>query len=230
MPALGLLGAATFAPPARSGGADAIALVVLLTQFAMLRAPLARSQVRLYAWQSTAVSALAIFLASTRHAPDLYALAALSFSLKAVLVPRVVLRLLRDAPADVATSSRLGVATTVLVALALSVFGFFVVGRVPIGGGSLPAPALGMAAAVVLVAFLLAVVRADVVSQAVGFFSLENGVSVAGLVVASGLPLLVEVAFLFDLLAAAVAFGILMRAHHSRAKTLSADVLGRLRG
>ena len=69
-----------------------------------------------------------------------------------------------------------------------------------------------------LVAFVLMIVRRDVVSQAIGFFSLENGVSLASLVVAAGMPLILEVAFLFDLLVAVVVFGVLMRLHHGRAQ------------
>ena len=225
-----VMAAAPPVPSTFSGGAEAIALVVLLTEFAMLRAPLSRSQVRLYAFQSLAVSALAVFVAATQHVPELYVLAGLSFVLKVVLVPAIVLRLLRDARVDVAASNRLGVATMVLLAIAISVFGFFVVGSLPVHSRSLPTPALGMAAAVILVAFLLVILRSDVVSQAVGFFSLENGVSVASLVVAAGLPLIVEVAFLFDLLVAVVVFGVLMRVHHGRTQTLSTDVLDRLRG
>ena len=217
-------------PSTVSGVSEAIALVVLLTEFAMLRAPLSRSQIRLYAFQSLAVSALAVFVAATQHVPELYVLAALSFGLKVVVVPAIVLRLLRDARVDLAASNRLGVASMVLLAIAISVFGFFVVGSLPVHSRSLPTPALGMAAAVILVAFLLVILRSDVVSQAVGFFSLENGVSVASLVVAAGLPLIVEVAFLFDLLVAVVVFGVLMRVHHGRTQTLSTDVLDRLRG
>lgn len=222
--------AAPAVPSAFSGGAEAIALLVLLTEFAMLRAPLSRSQIRLYAFQSLAVSALAALVAATQHMPDLYALAGLSFTLKVILVPGIVLRLLKDARVDVAASNRLGVATMVLLAIAVSVFGFFVVGSLPVHSHSLPTSALGLSAAVVLVAFLLVILRADVVSQAVGFFSLENGVSVASLVVAAGLPLIVEVAFLFDLLVAVVVFGVLMRVHHGRTQTLSTDELDRLRG
>jgi hydrogenase-4 component E len=218
------------APSTFSGVTEAIAIVVLLTEFAMLRAPFSRSQIRLYAVQSLAVSSLAVFVAATQHEPDLYALAAVSFVLKVILVPGIILRLLRDARVDVAASNRLGVATMVLLAIAISVFGFFVVGSLPVHSNSLPAPALGVAAAVVLVAFLLVILRSDVVSQAVGFFSLENGVSVASLVVAAGLPLIVEVAFLFDLLVAVVVFGVLIRVHHGRGQTLYTDALDRLRG
>jgi hydrogenase-4 component E len=217
-------------PSSFSGGTEAIALVVLLTEFAMLRAPLARSQIRLYAFQSLAVSALAVFVAATRHIDELYVLAALSFVLKVVLVPGIVLRLLRDTRADLAGSNRFGVATMVLVAIGISVFGFFVVGNLSVHSHSLPAPAFGLATAVILVAFLLVILRSDVVSQAVGFFSLENGVSMASLVIAAGIPLIVEVAFLFDLMVAVVVFGVLMRVHHGRGRTLSTEALDRLRG
>ena len=82
----------------------------------------------------------------------------------------------------------------------------------------------------VLVAFVLMIMRQDVVSQAIGFFSLENGVSLTALVVAAGLPLILEIVFLFDLLVAVVVFGLLIRVHHGRAESLSTADLTRLRG
>ena len=217
-------------PSAIAGTEDVVAVVVLLTELAMLRAPLLRSQVRLYAFQSLAVSVLAVVVAATRHEPDVYALAALSFALKVVIVPSVMTRLLRDVEADLAGSARLGVASSILVALGVSVFGFFTIGSLHVHSALLPETTLAVASAVVLVAFVLVVLRSDVVSQAMGFFSLENGVSIASLVIAAGLPLVVETTFLFDLLVAVVAFGIIMRVHHDRSKTLSTDELDRLRG
>jgi hydrogenase-4 component E len=217
-------------PSATAGTEDVVAVVVLLTEFAMLRAPLLRSQVRLYAFQSLAVSVLAVVVAATRHEADVYALAGLSFALKVVIVPSVMTRLLRDVEVDLAGSAKLGVASSTLVALGVSVFGFFAIGSLHVHSALLPETTLAVASAVVLVAFVLVVLRSDVVSQAMGFFSLENGVSIASLVVAAGLPLVVETTFLFDLLVAVVAFGIIMRVHHGRSKTLSTDELDRLRG
>ena len=217
-------------PSATAGTEDVVAVVVLLTEFAMLRAPLLRSQVRLYAFQSLAVSVLAVVVAATRHEADVYALAGLSFALKVVIVPSVMTRLLRDVEVDLAGSAKLGVASSTIVALGVSVFGFFAIGSLHVHSALLPETTLAVASAVVLVAFVLVVLRSDVVSQAMGFFSLENGVSIASLVVAAGLPLVVETTFLFDLLVAVVAFGIIMRVHHGRSKTLSTDELDRLRG
>jgi hydrogenase-4 component E len=221
------------APSAFDGVTEALAVLVLLVVFVMLRQDLLHAQVRMYAFQSLAVSALAGVLAANEHASDLYVLAGLSVVLKVVVVPSVVLRLLGEAQVDLAGNRRFGVATAVLAGLAVSVFGFLVIGNVHVaaaGAAGLPVPALGAAAATVLVSFVLVMFRGDVVSQAVGFFSMENGVSVASLVLAARMPLILEVGFLFDLLVAVVAFGIIMRTHHRRSSSLSTETLDQLRG
>lgn len=217
-------------PTVFDGITNTVAVVVLLLEFGMLRAALLRSQVRLYAGQSLAVSVLAAVVAYGRDVPELYALAALSLLLKVVVVPLVVLALLRDARAEIAGSGAVGVANQVLVAIGVTAFGFFSVGVLGIHSAVLPTTALSLSVAVVLVAFVLMIMRRDVVSQAIGFFSLENGVSLASLVVAAGMPLILEVAFLFDLLVAVVVFGVLMRTHHRRTRSLSTDTLDQLRG
>ena len=217
-------------PSVFDGAANTAAVIMLLLEFLMLRAALLRAQVRLYAVQSLTVSVLAVIVAAGRGIPELYLLAGISVLLKVVIVPRVMLRFLRGADTEIAGSGALGVASEIIVALALAGFGFFIVGALGIQSPVLPAAALSLSVAVVLVAFVLMIVRRDVVSQAVGFFSLENGVSLASLVVAAGLPLILEVAFLFDLLVAVVVFGVLMRLHHRRTRSLSTSSLNRLRG
>ncbi|GGN51261.1 hypothetical protein GCM10011579_006910 [Streptomyces albiflavescens] len=177
----------------------------------MLRATLSRSQVRLHAVQSLLVSGLSVIVAGER-----------------------VTRLRRDAQVEIAGSGALGVASATLLALALSLalagFGFFAVGSLDIRSRFLPHTSLGLSVAIVPVAFVLMIVRRDVVSQAVTFFSLENGVSLASLVVAAGIPMIIEVAFLFDPLVAMVVFDVLMRVHHHRTKSLSTESLTLLRG
>lgn len=70
-----------------------------------------------YAAQSFAVSVLAAVVAGTRHIPELYALAAVSFALKAIVVPLVILALLREAGTEIAGSCALGVASEVIVSI-----------------------------------------------------------------------------------------------------------------
>ena len=65
-------------PGVFEGGANVVAVLVLLAEFAMLRAQLLRTQVRLYAWQSLFVAVLAVLVAAEQGIPELYVLAALS--------------------------------------------------------------------------------------------------------------------------------------------------------
>jgi hydrogenase-4 component E len=221
-------------PGVYEGAANVIAALMLLLEFGMLRQALVRDQVRLYAVQSALISVLAIVIAADRDLPDLYVLAGLSAALKVVAVPLVLRSLLgrpigEDTP-GVAGSYTLSPASAVLASIGLAAFGFFSLGALGIHGPEAPATALAIAGAMVFVAFGLMIVRRDVASQAIGFFTLENAISLAALVVAAGLPLLLETAFLFDLLLAVVVFGMLIRAHHARAESLSTTDLTRLRG
>ncbi len=227
------------APGVYEGAANVIAAVMLLLEFGMLRQALVRDQVRLYAAQSALISVLAIVIAADRNLPGLYALAGLSAALKVVAVPLVLRRLFRRFGLDeeettgVAGSNTLSPATAVLAGIVLAAFGFFCFGALGLHGPApttAPALALSLAAAMVLVSFGLMIVRRDVASQAIGFFSLENAISLASLVVASGLPLILATAFLFDLLVAVVVFGMLIRAHHSRSESLSTADLTKLQG
>jgi hydrogenase-4 component E len=242
---------AVAAPSVYAGGASVIAVGVLLAEFGMFRQALLRDQVRLYAAQSALISVLAVLVAAVRHLPELYVLAALSAGLKVVIVPVVLRRLLRgigraggpdgagrdgagpDAGpgwTEIAGSGSLSVASTVLLAIAVAAFGFFAVGALGIRSPVLPPIALSISVSVSLVAFVLMIMRRDVASQAIGFLALENGISLTALVVAAGMPLILEVAFLFDLLVAVVVFELLIRVHHGRADSLSTAGLTRLRG
>ena len=76
--------------------------------------------------------------------------------------------------------------------------------------GSTSPGAENAAFALVVLGIVIAAMRRPVVLQAVGFLVAENGVYVAGLAVAGGLPGAIELGLLFDLLvvlAVAAAFG-----------------------
>jgi hydrogenase-4 component E len=166
------------APGVYEGAANVIAAVMLLLEFGMLRQALARDQVRLYAAQSALISVLAVVIAADRNLPDLYVLAALSAALSAALkvvaVPLVMRRLLgRTAPEGeeapgVAGSQTLSPASAVLAGIVLAATGFFCFGALKIHGPAAPATALALAAAMMLVAFGLMIVRRGVASRRSG--------------------------------------------------------------
>ena len=109
----------TQAPGVFTGGANVVAVLILLAEFGMLRQALLRDHIRLYIAQSALIAALAVIVAAARHIPDLYVLAALTVALKVIVIPVLLRRLLRETSpvgtraggADVAGSGGLGVAS-----------------------------------------------------------------------------------------------------------------------
>jgi len=218
-------------PTAYEGAVIVAALGMLVAELSMLRAQLLTNQVRRYATQSILLAFIALLAAAVKGFSGLYGEAAMSLVVKVVLVPVIVLKVLRLDEADLARSARLRVSSMGYLGLVAAALGFLVAGTIPVAFNSvMPSAVVGIAFAQVLVAFLVPVLRADVFSQAFGFFAFENAISLASVVLAPRIPIVVDAVLFFDLLVAAVVFGLLMRLHHRRSETLSTDVLDRLKG
>jgi formate hydrogenlyase subunit 4/hydrogenase-4 membrane subunit HyfE len=208
------------------------AVAVLLLELGMLRSQEVWEQLRLYSLGSFVVAALAIATAADGHGgSDLYVLAAATITLKALLFPLGIGFVLRNLEIDPRVPSVVGVPTSILLATILSGFSFVALRNVEIGGVSaLPLSALPIAVAGVLVALLLMVLRPHAPSQLLGFLVLENAVSVGSLVIASGLPLILALLLLFDVLIGVIVFVVLVQYLAVQRTAVRTDILNRLTG
>jgi formate hydrogenlyase subunit 4/hydrogenase-4 membrane subunit HyfE len=214
-------------------GAAAVltAVAVLLLELGMLRSQDVWEQLRLYALGSLTVAVLAIATAASGHGKELYVLAAVTIALKAVLFPLGIGYVLRKLEADPRVPSVVGVPTAILLAVLLSSFAFAALHGLDLGATpALPLSALPVAVAGVLVAFLLMIVRPYAPSQLLGFLVLENAVSVGSLVIAPGLPLILALLLLFDVLIGVLVFVVLVQYLAVQRTAVRTDVLGRLTG
>jgi formate hydrogenlyase subunit 4/hydrogenase-4 membrane subunit HyfE len=212
--------------------ATVTAVVVLLLEYGMLRSQDVWEQLRLYALGSATVAALAIATAADGHGGgELYVLGAVTIALKAVLFPLGIGFVLRNLEADPRVPSTIGVGSSILLAVALSAFAFAALRGVQLGGEpALPLSALPIAVGGMLVALLLMVLRPYAPSQLLGFLVLENAVSVATLVIAPGLPLVLALLLLFDVLIGVLVFVVLVQYLAIERTAVRTDVLDRLTG
>jgi hydrogenase-4 component E len=81
-----------------------------------------------------------------------------------------------------------------------------------------------------LIGFLMLVVRSEALSQILGLLVLENGIFLGSQILVPGMPLLIELVILFDLLVVVACFGVLIRYLVAHAGTSSAYDLRRLVG
>jgi formate hydrogenlyase subunit 4/hydrogenase-4 membrane subunit HyfE len=207
------------------------AVAVLLLEFGMLRSQDVWEQLRLYALGSAVVAALAIATAASGHGEELYVLGAVTIALKAVLFPLGIRYVLRNLEADPRVPSIVGVPTAVLLAIVLSALAFILLHGLRLASQpALPLSALPVALAGVFVAFLLMVVRPYAPSQLLGFLVLENAVSVGSLVIAPGLPLILALLLLFDVLVGVLVFVVLVQYLAIERTAVRTDVLDRLTG
>jgi formate hydrogenlyase subunit 4/hydrogenase-4 membrane subunit HyfE len=211
--------------------ASVIAVTVLLLAFGMLRSQDVWEQLSLYAFGSAAVAALAFAAAASSGRGELFVLGAVTIAFKALAVPLGIGLILRTLDVDVRVPSTLRAPSAVLLGIVLASFSFLALGDLKIDvGGSLPLSALAVSVSVVLVAFLLMIVRPYAPSQLLGFLVLENGVTLASLVIAPSLPLILALLLLFDVLVGVLVFVVLVQYLGLQRTAVTTDILQRLRG
>jgi hydrogenase-4 component E len=204
------------------------AAFVLFTSFMMLATARIRPLIFAFAWQGVLLAIVTALVALVSNHPHLYISAALTFGLKALLIPWMLHRL----------SARLNLLhdiepirhpSLMLVAgAALVVFCYHVATPVAHLSPLVTRNTIAVSMAVVLLGMLLMVTRSRAVAQVVGFMSIENGLFFAAVVSTYGMPMIVELGIAFDVLVAMVLFGVFFFQIRSSIDTLDVDRLNRL--
>lgn len=214
-----------------SGIASVVAVVVLLLEFGLLRSQDVWEQLRLYGAGSAAVAVVAFTAAAKVGGGDLYAIGAITIGFKTIVIPIAVGMILRNLDVPTRVPSVIRVPGAILIGIVLTSFAFLAVSQLQLGSdGVLPLPALGVAIAVVMVALLLMIVRPYAPSQVIGFLTLENGATLASLVIATHLPLILAMLLLFDVVVGLLVFVILVQYLGVQRTAVTTDVMNRLKG
>lgn len=158
----------------------------------------------------TALLGLVVFVHGEHaHAPHYVLLAGVVLVVKAVLIPAFLawiagrIEVLRDKGTGLNPSLALFAGCAALAA------GYFIAPSVR-GRLSEDPGAAGMALALVLIGMLLMLTRRLAISQIVGFLVLENGIFLYALTQTSGMPLLVEMGVVFDVLVGVMVAGLVI--------------------
>lgn len=156
--------------------------------------------VRLLAVQGFLVAALALLLGTHERSTELVLVAVGVLILKALALPAVLRRVLRDT-AEARESAPLVNVAASLLAAALLILAAYAVSRPLVALAPSPATgALPVGMAMVFLGFFVMVTRRRALSQIVGFLILDNGIAVTAFLATAGVPLIVELGVWLDLL------------------------------
>lgn len=206
-----------------------LAALVLLTAFALLSQARLMSAVHTFAWQGALVAAVAALLAVAGDQPHLFVSALLTLSLKALLIPWLLHRLIRHMTLERHVESIAYPAFITLAAAAMVIFSYWITLRITRLDLTATRNILAISLSVVLLGLLMMVVRRQAVSQVIGFMSMENGLFLSAVAATRGMPLVVELGVAFDVLVAAVLFGIFFLQIRDAIDSLDTDRLNHLR-
>jgi len=187
---------------------NACAALLLLLSFAMLSQRRIVSLVSLYAVQGAVLAVATLLLAWRTGEGNLYLSAFLTISLKVAFLPWLLHRLIRRLQVYWDTEPLLNISGTMLIGIVIVVFAFGLAQPITQLASTSMRNAIGIALAVVLLAFLMMITRRKAMSQVVGFLSMENGLFFGAMSATYGMPMIIELGVALDILVAVLVLGV----------------------
>jgi hydrogenase-4 component E len=205
-----------------------LAALILVSAFALLAQSRVVATIHLFAWQGFLLAVITALVASDTGEYHLYISAVLTLALKTAFIPWLLIRqaqrlhILKDLDAII----RPGI--TLLFAAALVIFCYSVVQPIERYAATITRDAIALSLAVVMLSMLMLVTRRKAITQVVAFMALENGLFFAAITATQGMPLVVELGIAFDVLVAAIVFGVFFFHIRDSIESLDVDLLNRL--
>ena len=184
------------------------AALLLLLAFAMLTQRRILSLVNLFAAQGFVLAVSTLVVAYSTHQNHLYLSAAITFALKVIVLPWSLHWLIRKLNVRWDVETLINIPATMLIGIVLVIFAFNLAAPISQFAGTVTKSTLGIAIACILLAFLMMITRRKALSQVVGFLAMENGLFFAATSATYGMPMVVELGILFDVLVGMLIFGV----------------------
>jgi len=194
--------------PLTSQIVNLLAAFLLLLAFAMLSQRRILTLIHLFAWQGAALALSTLIVAYSGDQPHLYFSAALTVLVKVMLIPWVLHRLIDRLHVRWDVETLINIPTTMLIGIGLVIFAFALATPISQMASTLTRSTLGIAMGSVLLSFLMMIVRRKAVPQVIGFLAMENGLFFAATSATYGMPLVVELGVVLDVLVGTFIFGI----------------------
>lgn len=182
-----------------------------------------------FAFQALVLALSVAWQAYVQGAPHLYLTAFIALSVKAIIIPLALHRMIRRLGIHREVETAVNIGPTMLAGLGLVALSMVVILRVTADADMLAREDLAFALSVVLLGLLMMVTRRNAVSQVVGFMSLENGLILAA-TGAKGMPFVVEISVAFSVLIAFIVIGIFLFRIRERFDTVDVQAMDEYRG
>jgi hydrogenase-4 component E len=187
---------------------NVLASCLLLLSFSMLAQRRIVTLVNMLATQGMLLCMATLLLAWRTGEGHLYLSAVLTLALKVIGLPWLLHRLIGRLGVYWDTEPLINPSGTMLIGLAVVIFSFGLAQPISALASTATRSTIGIAIAVILLAFLTMITRRKAMSQVVGFLSMENGLFFGAMSTTYGMPMVVELGVALDVLVAMLVLGV----------------------
>lgn len=206
-------------------------VVILLSALVILGTRWLRVYIHAYALQSLTLSLVTVLLAVQTGHGVLYAVAVLTYLVRGLIVPFILLRITKGPVMEQEMNLFLKVPSSLLIGIGLVICAYIVsLQLLARQGDPSVIGAVAVALALVLIGFFVLSCRSQAVTHVLALLIVENGIFLGSVVLAPGMPLIVELVVLFDILVTVIAMSVMVQIMAIRLGTTSAAELQRLTG
>jgi hydrogenase-4 component E len=187
---------------------DAILVLLVLTSLWLLGSSRLQACIQAVAFQGLLLGLIPLFSKWPSITLRLAAVAGLSIVIKAIALPLLLRRAIREANVRNEVDPQVGFTTSLLLGIGLWGIAMHIADRLPLDLPNLSSLLVPVAIFTVMCGLLLIVSRNTAVMQVIGYLALENGIYAFGWAFAIEDPLLVEMGVLLDVFVAVFVMGI----------------------
>jgi hydrogenase-4 component E len=205
-----------------------VAALVLVSSFALLAQSRVVATIHIFAWQGMLLATGCALVAWSTGESHLYLSAALTLMLKTAFIPWLLVRQARRLGILKEFDAVIRPGVTLLAGGALVIFCYGVAQPLGAYAEGTTRDAIALSLAVVMLSMLMLVTRRKALTQVIAFMALENGMFFAAITATRGMPMIVELGIAFDVLVAAIIFGIFFFHIRDSIESLDIEQLNRL--
>lgn len=208
---------------------DDLGALLLFTMILIIAAGQIYRAIYAVAAQSLLIAIAGAVLAKATHNTDLWVIAGITLLVKAMALPWILHRVVQRMEARREVEPVIPIGVTLALSVMIVVMAFHLNASLSSVRQTITGNALPVGIALTLMGVLVMATRRAALTQMVGLFASENGIFFTAMAVTKGMPFIIEIGVILDVILAALVMTIMLLRVRS---TVDADIadLSRLKG
>lgn len=208
---------------------DIFAVAMLLSSVMAMASVRMRPLIRLFLVQSVFLTVFELTVAYTQNEPKIYVMAALTFVIKVLVVPKLLNYIMERIEVGDEVSLGVGIPGSMLLSAIMILLSYYISEPLVLVLDTAERNSVVLSFSIILIGILMMATRHKAISQVVGLLMAENGLFLGAIALSNGMPFIVELGAFVDVLMAVIIIGVFAFRINKSFDSLDTSLLRRLK-